>query len=54
MCNVEVVGGVHNATMCITRTRQNEHYAHGQGKHNTQKFDPHFEVDMVPPAACGK
>jgi hypothetical protein len=20
MCNVEVVGGVHNATMCITRT----------------------------------
>jgi len=47
--------GVHNATMRITRTDKVSIIQ--------KKFDPHFEtqvlqscceVDMVPPAACGK
>ena len=47
--------GVHNATMRITRTDKVSIIR--------KKFDPHFEtqvlqscceVDMVPPAACGK
>jgi hypothetical protein len=55
--------GVHNATMCITRADKMSITRTDKVSIIQKKFDPHFEtqvlqscceVDMVPPAACGK